>query len=526
MGLLPGAPDGSWVQPVEVVGIRSKAPETIRATKGPDGVDLRFFDDYIAYSGVQAPESRVDNAELVFVGYGIVAPEYQWDDFKGVDLKGKVLLVMNNDPEDDPGALRRQDAASTTAAGTTSTRRRRAQGRPARSSSTPHRRPATPGRWCRPRGPASSSAARRRRAARLQVRAGPPRRPAAASRSSAARTSTRSRAAAEARLQAGAAGRDPRASPSRTRSQRKQTRQRARPLPGSDPELAAEAVLYTAHHDHLGHRRPTPSRARTRSTTARSTTPRAWPRCSPSPRPSRRCRRPPSGTRPLRRGGRRGAGPARARSTSPRHPPVPAGPHRRQHQHRRRQHLRPHARPHHDRPRQVDPRRLIVAALAATQGRRSCPTSSPTAASSTAPTSSTSPRSACPRSTSTRGTDVIGKPAGWGKEQMEEYEAKDYHQPLGRAARPTGTSSGAVEDVAARASTWACKVANAPRDAGLEAGRRVRGGAEEGARCGQDGRRMSRAISGGTPKRTGTMLVPSPEVTKSRFPSSTTRPAA
>ena len=38
----------------------------------------------------------------MFVGYGIVAPEYGWDDFKGVDLKGKVLVVMNNDPEDDP----------------------------------------------------------------------------------------------------------------------------------------------------------------------------------------------------------------------------------------------------------------------------------------------------------------------------------------------------------------------------------------------------------------------------------------
>ena len=51
---------------------------------------------------MQTPEAKVENAEVVFVGYGIVAPEYQWDDYKGVDLKGKVLLVMNNDPEDDP----------------------------------------------------------------------------------------------------------------------------------------------------------------------------------------------------------------------------------------------------------------------------------------------------------------------------------------------------------------------------------------------------------------------------------------
>ena len=53
-------------------------------------------------SGDQKPESKIENAEIVFVGYGIVAPEYQWDDYKGVDLKGKVLLVMNNDPEGTP----------------------------------------------------------------------------------------------------------------------------------------------------------------------------------------------------------------------------------------------------------------------------------------------------------------------------------------------------------------------------------------------------------------------------------------
>ena len=49
-----------------------------------------------------ARSARCEDAELVFVGYGIVAPEYGWDDFKGVDVKGKVLVVMNNDPEDDP----------------------------------------------------------------------------------------------------------------------------------------------------------------------------------------------------------------------------------------------------------------------------------------------------------------------------------------------------------------------------------------------------------------------------------------
>ncbi|MGH9317324.1 MAG: M20/M25/M40 family metallo-hydrolase, partial [Thermoanaerobaculia bacterium] len=65
-------------------------------------VELKVRDEFMAFSGVQKPEARIEDAEVVFVGYGIVAPEYQWDDYKGVDVRGKVLLMMNNDPEDDP----------------------------------------------------------------------------------------------------------------------------------------------------------------------------------------------------------------------------------------------------------------------------------------------------------------------------------------------------------------------------------------------------------------------------------------
>ena len=69
-------------------------------------MELQLREDFIAVSGVQAPEAKLDDVELVFVGYGIVAPEYQWDDFKGADLKGKTLVILNNDPEDDPAPLR------------------------------------------------------------------------------------------------------------------------------------------------------------------------------------------------------------------------------------------------------------------------------------------------------------------------------------------------------------------------------------------------------------------------------------
>lgn len=101
LGLVPFAPGGTWVQPVEMVGVTARADRLV-ASAGKQVVTLKPSDDFMAVSGHFEPTSRLDRAELVFVGYGIVAPEFGWDDFKGADLRGKVLLVMNNDPEDDP----------------------------------------------------------------------------------------------------------------------------------------------------------------------------------------------------------------------------------------------------------------------------------------------------------------------------------------------------------------------------------------------------------------------------------------
>ena len=101
MGLEPGAPDGGWVQQVELVGVNGH-PDTLKFQGAAAALPLQFKEDFIALSGHQEKTSTLENAELVFVGYGISAPEFQWDDFKGVDVTGKVLVVMNNDPEDDP----------------------------------------------------------------------------------------------------------------------------------------------------------------------------------------------------------------------------------------------------------------------------------------------------------------------------------------------------------------------------------------------------------------------------------------
>ena len=102
LGFQPGAPGGGWQQPVEMVGITSEVPKTWDFQAGGKTVPLKWWDDFIAASGVQSPTATLKDAELVFVGYGIQAPEYQWDDFKGMDLKGKVLVMMNNDPDWDP----------------------------------------------------------------------------------------------------------------------------------------------------------------------------------------------------------------------------------------------------------------------------------------------------------------------------------------------------------------------------------------------------------------------------------------
>jgi Zn-dependent M28 family amino/carboxypeptidase len=102
LGYKPGAPGGSWQQAFDMVGIKSHAPKTWDLKTGSQSVELKWWDDYIVFSKVQEPTASIRNAELVFVGYGIQAPEYQWDDFKGMDLKGKVLVMMNNDPDWDP----------------------------------------------------------------------------------------------------------------------------------------------------------------------------------------------------------------------------------------------------------------------------------------------------------------------------------------------------------------------------------------------------------------------------------------
>jgi len=102
-GLKPAGDNGTYMQKVPMVGI-TLAPETTFSFVPAKGSprDLKFLSEYTAYDETQQAESTV-NADIVYVGYGIQAPEYQWDDYKGVDVKGKVLLMLLNEPpSDDP----------------------------------------------------------------------------------------------------------------------------------------------------------------------------------------------------------------------------------------------------------------------------------------------------------------------------------------------------------------------------------------------------------------------------------------
>jgi Zn-dependent M28 family amino/carboxypeptidase len=101
LGLEP-AFDGAWQQPFDIVGIRATVPDAWSFQAGGETVTLDNGEEFIAASGVQEETATIDAAEVVFVGYGIQAPEYEWDDFEGADLEGKVLLMLNNDPEWDP----------------------------------------------------------------------------------------------------------------------------------------------------------------------------------------------------------------------------------------------------------------------------------------------------------------------------------------------------------------------------------------------------------------------------------------
>ena len=108
LGLKPGNPNGSYTQEVPLAGILSE-PQFSFSIGAEQPTNLKFPDDFVASSARLQEDIKVDNSPVVFVGYGIVAPEYGWDDYKGLDVRGKTLLMLINDPQipdpNDPSKL-------------------------------------------------------------------------------------------------------------------------------------------------------------------------------------------------------------------------------------------------------------------------------------------------------------------------------------------------------------------------------------------------------------------------------------
>ena len=97
IGLMPGN-GSSYFQEVPLVEITGTPSEKMKISDGNTNFDLQYFEDFVALSSKTDSQVNLQNSELVFAGYGIVAPEYGWNDYEGIDWKGKTAVVLVNDP--------------------------------------------------------------------------------------------------------------------------------------------------------------------------------------------------------------------------------------------------------------------------------------------------------------------------------------------------------------------------------------------------------------------------------------------
>jgi Zn-dependent M28 family amino/carboxypeptidase len=441
LGLQPAGPDGSWFQPVDVVGIQSTSTQPLRVEHGAEALELRPLDDYVAFSGVADAEARLDAAEVVFVGYGIVAAEFEWDDYKGADLRGKVLLMMNNDPEDDPGLFagrtrlyygrwdyKYEMAARAGAAGAIIIHTTASAGYPWKVVQTSWSReqftlPGEPGPRVAVKAWVTEEAAKR-----------------------IARLGGQDLDA----LRAAAQKRDFRPVPCgvtarlvlRNQVQRRQTANVIGRLPGSDPALAQQAVIFTAHHDHLGRKGDAKpgedaiyngARDNASGMAAFLAVAEAVAALPEAPRR----------TMLFAAVAAEEAGLLGSRYLAA-NPPVPAG--------RLAANINIDGVNVWGRTRDVTQIGMgkssldaWIQSLAAGQGRRVEPDQFPDLGYFYRSDNFSLARIGVPAAYLKEGTDFVGRPAGWGRQQQEKYTATDYHQPSDEL-RPDWDFSGAVED--------------------------------------------------------------------------------
>jgi len=440
LGLKPAGPDGSYFQRFDLMGITSHPKGmTFRAPQGT--AELKFHEDFIAVSGVQAPEAKLEASELVFVGYGIQAPEYAWDDFKGMDLRGKTLLILNNDPEDDPTLFagrarlwygrwdyKYEQAAKVGAAGAIILHTTPSAGYPWQVVQTSwtgeqFELPAAEGPRMQVKAWATEAATRRV----LQL----------AGKDLDA-------------LQAAARTRDFRPVPLGVKvSTRFTSEVRRRPtanvlamLPGSDAKLAREVVLYSAHHDHLGLKEGRAGEDtiyngaldNAAGVAAMLAVAQAF---RDLPQPPRRSIL--FAAVAAEEQGLLGS------QYLAEHPPVPAG--------RVAANINIDGANIHGRTRDLTVIGLgkssldaIITGLAKTQGRVVKADQLSDRGFFYRSDQFNFAKQGIPAAYFGSGMDFVGRPEGWGKQQREAWEAKHYHQPSDEL-RPEWDFSGAVEDV-------------------------------------------------------------------------------
>ena len=96
-GLQPAGDNGTYFQQVPLIGVETQPGARLSAAASGKTVDLKWLDDFVGVSAKQVTDTKLEN-EAIFVGHGITAPEWNWDDFKGVDVTGKVLVLFTNEP--------------------------------------------------------------------------------------------------------------------------------------------------------------------------------------------------------------------------------------------------------------------------------------------------------------------------------------------------------------------------------------------------------------------------------------------
>jgi Zn-dependent M28 family amino/carboxypeptidase len=251
-GLKPAGDNGTYMQKVPMVGV-TPAPETTFSLVPANGSarELKPLTDYVAYDETQQPDSTV-NADIVFVGYGIEAPEYKWDDFKGADVKGKVLLILVNEPtSDDPNFFK---GRALTYYGRWMYKYEQAARKGAAGAILVHKTDMASYPWEVVRNSNSGEKSY------LKLDGSPRLKVASWIHLDAARELAAASGMDLDKMMADARSRDfrPVALPVKLQAHMVS---KVRPfesnnviamLPGSDPKLKTEAVMYTAHYDHLG----------------------------------------------------------------------------------------------------------------------------------------------------------------------------------------------------------------------------------------------------------------------------------